>query len=192
MKKNYIILIIIGVILITSLIVGFIIINKPSKIELTSEKTLSEHNENKKNEIEIITTSNIEQKTSPNCMFVFKTYYRECEHTLINKIDIPKEFVNQTVEEIEREYLDWKIQSFNVNEVIFYQEKEGICEEHFIVKENNGYITIYFIDKYGVEKIKETTEIVTTYLPEIDKNRLKEGIKINGQEELNACLEDYE
>ena len=125
-------------------------------------------------------------------MFVFKTYYRECEHTLINKIDIPKEFVNQTVEEIEREYLDWKIQSFNVNEVIFYQEKEGICEEHFIVKENNGYITIYFIDKYGVEKIKETTEIVTTYLPEIDKNRLKEGIKINGQEELNACLEDYE
>ena len=192
MKKNYIILIIIGVILITSLIVGFIIINKPSKIELTSEKTLSEHNENKKNEIEIITTSNIEQKTSPNCMFVFKTYYRECEHTLINIIDIPKEFVNQTVEEIEREYLDWKIQSFNVNEVIFYQEKEGICEEHFIVKENNGYITIYFIDKYGVEKIKETTEIVTTYLPEIDKNRLKEGIKINGQEELNACLEDYE
>ena len=30
------------------------------------------------------------------------------------------------------------------------------------------------------------------YLPESDKQSLKEGIKANGREELNALIEDYE
>ena len=46
------------------------------------------------------------------------------------------------------------------------------------IKEHNGYIAIYTVDSFGKETLKETTEIVTTYLPQTDIKQLKEGIKV--------------
>ena len=77
-------------------------------------------------------------------------------------------------------------------QVTFYTEKTGICDEHYIVKENNGYVAIYTENSFGKETLKETTEIVTSYLPETDLVRLREGIKVIGKENLNAIIEDYE
>ena len=71
-------------------------------------------------------------------------------------------------------------------------KKEGICDEHYLLKENNGYIAIYRKDNEGKEKLKETTQIVTTYLPETDRQSLKNGIEIIGKENLSLTLEDYE
>ena len=89
-------------------------------------------------------------------------------------------------------YKEWKIKEFTNTMVTFYQEKDEICDEHYVIKDNDGYVSIYKVDSLGNETLKEKTEIVTTYLPDTDKNRLKEGIKVNGQEELNATIEDYE
>ena len=61
-----------------------------------------------------------------------------------------------------------------------------------MLREKNGYLAIYTIDLFGNETLKEMTQIVTSYLPETDIMRLKEGIQVNGKEELNATLEDYE
>ena len=84
------------------------------------------------------------------------------------------------------------IQQFSANEVIFYQEKDGICNEHYILRDNNGYVAIYMVDDLGQEILKETTEILTTYLPQADLEKLREGIVAVGEEELNAKIEDYE
>ena len=65
-------------------------------------------------------------------------------------------------------------------------------KKKYIVKENNGYVAIYTEDSLGKEILKETTEIVTAYLPETDLVRLREGIKVIGKENLNAIIEDYE
>lgn len=68
----------------------------------------------------------------------------------------------------------------------------GLCDEHYIVKENNGFISIYTVDKEGIHKLKENTEISTMYLPEQDLENLKVGINIVGKMNLYGFLEDYE
>lgn len=193
MDKKYIITLSVIITIVIGIIVGIWLSNrnKTSNLEPEIQRELAKE-ENLQNEIQIIQTANTEIKTSPNCLFVFQTYYKECNHTINEKKDIPKECVNQTEEELQEKYRDFKIKEFTSNQVTFYEEKEGICNEHYIIKDNNGYVAIYWVDSFGKETLKETTEIVTSYLPEVDKIKLKEGIKAIGQEELNARIEDYE
>ena len=95
-------------------------------------------------------------------------------------------------EEIKEKYPGWEIKEFGKEQIIFYKEQEGICNEHYIIKDNNGYVSIYLIDEQGKEELKELTEIVTAYLPQTDKDALEQGIKVVGREQLNATLEDFE
>lgn len=191
MKKKYIIVLAVIITIVVGFIIGMLLAsrNKTSNLEPETESKLAKETQN---EIELIATSHMEVKTSPNTMFTFETYYQECKHTTIQKNEIPKECVNQTENELQEKYRDWKIKEFNKEEVTFYQEKEGVCKEHYVIKENNGYVAIYTIDSLGKETLKETTEIVTSYLPETDRLRLQEGIKVYGNENLNATIEDYE
>jgi len=193
MKKRYIIILSIAITIILGVIVGIWLSNRNRTSNLEPEtKSKLAVEENIQNEIQIIQTANTQIKTSPNCLFIFETYYKECEHITNEKIDIPKQDVNKTEEDLQEKYKDYMIKEFTANEVTFYQEKEGICKEHYVIRDNNGYVAIYTIDSFGQEILKETTEIVTTYLPEADKMELKKGIKAIGQEELNAHIEDYE
>lgn len=193
MNKKYIIISIITTIIL-GIIVGVLISKNydTSNLEPKLKTKLATEYQNVENEIDIITTSNAEIKASPNCLFVFEIYYKECKHTIIERNDIPSHCVNQTEEELQKKYEDFQIKKFTTGEIVFYREKEGICDEHYLIKEHNGYIAIYTIDSFGKETLKETTEIVTTYLPQTDIKQLKEGIKVLGQENLNATLEDYE
>lgn len=192
MKKSYIIIISI-IILLLILGVAIIINNLIKNNTLDNQtKVIKELANQNNNEVEVVTTSTSKIKTSPNTKFIFKTYYKKCEHITSKTVNISEEFINKDEEEIRLSYKDWKIEKFNIDEVIFYKQEEGICDEHYIIKDNNGYIAIYFLDNNENEKLKEVTGIVTNYLPDIDKQNLKEGIKVIGEEQLNSCLEDYE
>ena len=194
MSKKYIIALLVIITIIAGIIVGVFIANKnkTSNLEPETQTQLAKVGINMQNEIQIIETASTQIKTSPNCLFVFQTYYKDCKHTITKKIDIPKECINQTEEELQEKYKDFKIKEFTSTEVTFYEEKEGICEEHYIIRDNNGYVAIYRVDSFGKETLKETTEIVTSYLPQTDREKLKEGIHAIGKEELNARIEDYE
>ena len=194
MRKTYIIITLAIIAIIAGITIGFMIANKgeTSNLQQGPESTLAKSAQNMENEIQIVTTSNMEIKTSPNTLFIFQIHYKECDHTIIKREEISQEEVNQTEEDLQEKYRDWAIQEFTDEQVVFYQEQEGICNEHYILKDTNGYVTIYNVDSTGKETLQEVTEIVTNYLPETDKIQLKEGIQINGQDKLNAALEDYE
>ena len=193
MKKSYM-WIIRGIcaIVVLGIIVGIFVSKNSTKDEQKVETKLVSTEQNIQNGIELISTSYAEVKASPNCLFEFKTYYKGCKHTTTKRENIPEELVNKTEIEMQDRYKDYKIEEFTANNIVLYQEKEGICEEHYLLKENNGYIAIYKIDNAGKEILKENTQIVTTYLPETDKQNLKNGIKIIGRENLSLTLEDYE
>jgi hypothetical protein len=193
MKKSYM-WIIIGIcaIVVLGIIVGIFVSKNSTKDEQKVETKLVSTEQNIQNGIELISTSYAEVKASPNCLFEFKTYYKGCKHTTTKRENIPEELVNKTEIEMQDRYKDYKIEEFTANNIVLYQEKEGICDEHYLLKENNGYIAIYKIDNAGKEILKENTQIVTTYLPETDKQNLKNGIKIIGKENLSLTLEDYE
>ena len=48
------------------------------------------------------------------------------------------------------------------------------------------------INENNAEEVYENTEISVEYLSETDKIKISEGIRVNGIEELNQLLEDFE
>lgn len=110
-----------------------------------------------------------EEKTSPNCSLTTKTYYQKCGHTKSEYTNLPSSFVNLTKEEIQEKYQEYEIENFATNAIVLYQEKEGECGEHYMVKDKDGIVTIYQVLEDGSEKEIETTGITTEYLPETDK-----------------------
>ena len=77
-------------------------------------------------------------------------------------------------------------------EIILYKEFNSNCGQHFVLKEDEGKITVYKINENNEEEVYEKTEISVEYLSETDKNKIREGIKVSGIEELNQLLEDFE
>lgn len=161
------------------------------KSENTSNSIVNQVDYSVRNDITINTDSE-EEKISPNATLILKKHYKECDHTIKEYAEIPEEFVNLTKSEIEREYPEWEVEKFTPLDIILIKEEEGFCNEHFILKEEQGVITVYKIDKQGEESLYDTTGISVEYLTESDKLELKNGIKVYGKEELNSMLENYE
>lgn len=194
MKKGLIIGITIAIMLIMAFIFGiYVYQNDTANIKQTETKKMADgDNEIDSNTIELITTSSNEVKISPNSVMIFEKYYKQCGHVLIDQIETPKKLVNLTQKDVEDEYDDYQVRKFESNEIVLEKQEDGICNEHYVLKEDCGYVAIYNIDKNGNENLMEMTSIVTKYLPETDIDRLRKGIKVNGLQQLNATLEDYE
>ena len=123
---------------------------------------------------------------------ILKKYYEECNHTIKEYVDIPMDLVNKTEEDLKKEYPYWQIEKYSSNEIILYKEFNSNCGQHFLVKGDEGKITVYKVNENGEEEVYEKTEISVEYLSETDKIKIMEGIKVNGIEELNQLLEDFE
>lgn len=140
-----------------------------------------------------ITTSVPEEKISINTKVIEEIYYPECDHLLkYTKHDI-KSLVNMTKEELAKKYDSWEIKEFSTERVVLYKEEAGFCEEHYLVKDEEGMVTIYYLDsKDEIIGLAKVTEIETKYLTENDQENLRIGIKVYSQQSLNKLIEDFE
>lgn len=202
MKKIWMIIPIILVILI-GIVVGRLIYNNNEKlvnknniiqneINIASEKVTDDCIEEYQEVQEEVVTNSQEEKISPNCLLILKKYYDECNHTINEYVDVPQDLVNGTEEDLKKEYPYWQIEKYSSNEIILYKEFNSNCGQHFVLKEDEGKIAVYKINENNEEEIYEKTEISVEYLSETDKGKISEGIKVNGIEELNQLLEDFE
>lgn len=204
MKKSWIIILVLAI-LIIGIIAGLAIykIDEKSKnnivekeINTVSEKVTDECTEEYE-ELEEqakldIETNSSEEKISPNCLITLKRYYNECQHTINEYIDIPQNLVNGTREDLKKEYPNWEIQRYSSNEIILYREFDSNCGQHFILRNDNGKVIIYKINENNEEEIYEKTEISVEYLTETDKVEIQNGIRVNGVEDLNQLIENFE
>ena len=202
MKKVWIIGLIIAIIII-GIILGIFIYNNnvnnnkqnsivENEINIVSEKVTDECTEEYQNSEEEIETDSQEEKISPNCLLTLKKYYEECNHTINEYVDIPQDLVNGTEEDLKNEYPYWQVEKYSSNNIILYKEFNSNCGQHFVLREDNGKITVYKINENNAEEVYENTEISVEYLSETDKIKISEGIRVNGIEELNQLLEDFE
>ena len=202
MKKVWIIGLIIAIIII-GIILGIFIYNKnannnkqssivKNEINIISEKVTDECTEEYQNSEKEIETDSQEEKISPNCLLTLKKYYEECNHTINEYVDIPQDLVNGTEEDLKNEYPYWQVEKYSSNDIILYKEFNSNCGQHFVLREDNGKITVYKINENNEEEVYENTEISVEYLSETDKIKISEGIRVNGIEELNQLLEDFE
>ena len=202
MKKMWIIGLIIAIIII-GIILGIFIYNNnannnkknsivENEINIVSEKVTDECTEEYQNSEKEIETDSQEEKISPNCLLTLKKYYEECNHTINEYVDIPQDLVNGTEEDLKKEYPYWQVEKYSSNDIILYKEFNSNCGQHFVLREDNGKITVYKINENNEEEVYENTEISVEYLSETDKIKISEGIRVNGIEELNQLLEDFE
>ena len=168
--------------------------NEKSGVQIAEEEILDEcTDEYEQMEKEDTVKANTqEEKTSPNCSLKIETYFSKCGHTKKEYANLPQNLVNLSKQELAEKYPDYEIKSFESNNVTLYQEKEGICGEHYMVKDKEGQVVIYEILEDGTQKELEETAITTEYLPETDKINMKNGIQVNGKQMLNQLIEDYE
>lgn len=195
MKKYTIIVITVGITL------GFLTglyLYKINTIDTKEVKEIAQTVEDESTAIEqlsnktVVETNKIEEKTSPNCIITLKVYYEKCKHLIETRKNIEEAEVNLTEEELKQKFTEWEIQKFTPNEMVLYKENNDFCNEHFLLKEKDGYIAIYKLDENDNSKSFQPTEISTDYLAEEDLERIKNGIKVYTQKELNKTLEDFE
>lgn len=204
MKKTWIILAII-VLILAGIFLGTIVyrntnIAKNNKIEnktqiisetVTDECTQEWEDLQQENKLGIEANS-VEEKISPNCFITLRKYYKQCKHIVNEYTEISEKLINKTKDDLQEEYPEWSIEKFSSNKIILYKEFEGECNEHYILRNNDGKISIYKINEDNIEELYEKTDIYIDFLPEKDKIDIQNGIKVNGKEELNQLIEDFE
>lgn len=198
-NKTIIVLMIVGM-FIVSLFTGIYIYKifnqketKFAKVnEIYNNRTVEEDENVLEINNRIVNANSKEEKITPNTKLVLRKYYEQCGHSINEYVEMPSELINMTREELQEQYKDWSINVFSEKEVILIKIVNDFCNEHFVLKELDGYIAIYKIDKNGKETLKEKTAISTKYLTETDKEHLKNEIKIFGIENLNKYIEDFE
>lgn len=197
---NKVILILVSIIIIiVSIITAVVIYNgedeEQAKVSIknieenttnTLNNTINSDNQN------VIETNVKEVRISPNAFITFKETYEGCGHTKVDFVEVPEDFVNLSKEELKDKYSDWNIEKFTDTDIILSKDFEGSCDEHFIVKDVDGIVTAFKIKEDGTEEEYEITDIATEYLTDTDKIEMENGIRVNGKQNLNQLIEDYE
>ena len=136
--------------------------------------------------------SSTEEKVAANAILILKKYYTKCDHTINEYVELPKELVNLTKEQVQEKYSDWKVIGFEKGKITLYKEFDDVCGEHFKLKIEDGKVVVYTVNNDGTETLYEKTNISSEYLTETDLINMQDGLEIYGKEELNQVIEDFE
>ena len=197
MRNKVILGLILFLIFLTSMGIGFYIVKigevEESKVDYISQVTRESVTDDCTKEGQDLLLANAEeQKVSPNAIIIAKRYYAKCGHTTKECMPVTENMVNLFKEDVEELYEGWILEGFSSTEIVMLKEEQGICGEHYVLREEDERIVVYMVDENNNERIFERTGIITKYLPEADKINIENGIFVNGKEALNCLLEDYE
>ena len=143
-------------------------------------------------EANIVDTSSSDAIVSPNAKVIKTENFKKCGHTSTISEMVPREIVNLNKQKVEEYYSEWNMESFDVNEIKLSRKSSGICSEHYVLRESDGYLSISCKNDIGEYIFKGLTDISVQYLPEEDLVKIQKGIEIVGKDNLNKFLEDFE
>jgi len=136
------------------------------------------------NNIERNVSQIYEMKLNPGAKLIYKTLYVKCNDELIEEKIIGKELIGLTKDELGQIEKEWKIVSFMPDEVSLFREINDICENHFYIGIQDGYVALF----QGIPGIKsilvEQTDIIADTLREDDRLILEKGLIIKDQDEF--------
>lgn len=195
--KKIIIILLIIVLIIIGCVAGIYIFKNTEKQDelLASRNKKYDFNKINNNIIKSENTISVDSKddkTGVTTKIIKKIYHQACNHLVEEESKIEEEYINLNEEEFKKRYSEWEIQKFTPKEVIIYKEIPDFCDEHYILKDVNGYISIYKSDMLGNETLYLDTDIWIAYLSEQDINDIEKGLKVYTTKELNKLIEDFE
>ncbi len=86
-------------------------------------------------------------------------------------------------------YSDWTMTEFSQSRVVFNKKIDGNSSQHYVLRENNGYIAVYYRDS---NILKEVTSAPVASLSEEDKKLFEQGVEIDGEKNLIKYIESLE
>lgn len=101
----------------------------------------------------------------------------------------PKYMVNYDRDELSQAYGSWQMDSFSPNKVVFVKKFDSESTQHYILKDYNGYIGVFY-KKSGM--LKELTSTPISSLSSSDAQKYKDGVTVDGDDNLNKILQDLE
>jgi len=188
--KKWIIISMVSVIFIISVIIGYIVNLSTNSLDKKTESPYVLAEENGKDEI--VDTSYSDIVVSPNAEVVVTEKFSRCGHVSVTKDMAPREIVNLNKEKVSEYYKDFSIDNFSSDKIEVSRNAAGICNEHYVLRESDGFISINCKNDIGEYIFKGLTDISVQYLPEEDLQKLQNGIEVVGRENLNKFLEDFE
>ena len=162
-------------------------------LSIENKDIVEEQNHTIDEDIEIVREEN---RITPNTFIEERIHYKDCSHVVSSSELAQNEVVNLTRSEYE-EYLNTtypnlRLVSFSNVKIVVFGERNHLCQEHYIIGEQNGYIAIFNIDENGESILyKSFTDYPLSLLPDMDQEKLKEGIVVNSEEELSEILENF-
>ena len=160
--------------------------------EKIEDECTEEYNEGQMANQNTAEVSSTEEKVAANAILILKKYYTKCDHTINEYVELPKELVNLTKEQVQEKYSDWEVIGFEKGKITLYKEFDDVCGEHFKLKIEDGKVVVYTVNNDGTETLYEKTNISSEYLTETDLINMQDGLEIYGKEELNQVIEDFE
>ena len=132
-----------------------------------------------------------QEKIYPYTTLIYEYYYPYENSTEKESCSAPQFMVGLTLEDLEEYYSDWQVKYFSSKEVVMTKTIYTQKNQRYIVGEMDGYITVYYEEAVDGQIVKERTNIPVASLPEEERNRLKNGIKVLGNESLSSILQDF-
>lgn len=126
----------------------------------------------------------------PGTIIIIEKRYTKCGHTVSTKIDVPIDMVNLNESQLKLAFKGWEITNFLPKKVVLIKEVQTKCINHYILKEKDGLVAVYYQQPINGVSLKEVTPLSVKNLPQKERSRLKEGIKIESPQELAQTLED--
>jgi len=127
-------------------------------------------------------------RINENTKIVYEYYNAQTQAFEIAKDYAAELLFGMTRQETEIFFADWDVLAFSQDEVVLRQ-RDDLAQRRYIIGAHNGYIAVFYDnEQMGLKEL--TNRPISALLPE-EQERLKEGIKVVGVEELMRALEDF-
>ncbi len=120
-------------------------------------------------------------------------FYLSCGHTLDEEHPIESCYIGKTEEELHTLFPKWQVKRFVPEQVVLRMEISGYCPDHYIIREEDGYLIIFRADKdTGIPLVVEALEISLDQLSTELQKQIREGIVVDNMEAVEQLLENWE
>ncbi len=126
----------------------------------------------------------------PDTRMVYQYFYTSDRVTKEESEKAPEFLQGLDMQQLESVYNGWQIVLFSPETVILRCSIEGLSSETYILGEEDGFLAVFYEDAQHMIRLKERTDIPLSVLAEEETEKLREGMRVIGEEELARVLSD--
>lgn len=126
-----------------------------------------------------------------NAEIVYQYYYTEDQITAEQVEPVQIYLLGLNLAQVRSIYNGWQVVYFSPDKVILRSTVEGRSDESFLLGEQNGMLAVFQENADGKITLYECTDVPLSVLPEWERQQIRKGVRILGEDNLAKVLADY-